>query len=96
MKHEHITIVLDFIGNKPNAVDLLLKAGANLNVVDNVKRSGFHHVAMTGNEKILDILLAHILTNNGVLTSASQETAKSAEDNEEGRNATHTARKQTY
>ena len=36
----------------------------------------------------MPFLLAHILTNNGVLTSASQQTAKSAENSEEGRNAT--------
>lgn len=48
------------IGCKANAVDLLLKAGANLKAVDSIKRTAFHHVAISGSEKILAVLLDHL------------------------------------
>ena len=48
------------IGCKANAVDLLLKAGANLKAVDSIKRTAFHHVAISGSEKILVVLLDHL------------------------------------
>ena len=54
------------IGRKPNAVDLLLKAGANLKGSDRSKRSSFHHAAIAGNCKVLDILLQHLESNKQI------------------------------
>ena len=41
-------------------MDLLLKSGANLKTTDRLKRSPFHHVAIAGNGKVMDILLEHL------------------------------------
>ena len=62
-----------FSGSKCNATDLLLKAGANINAVDKSNRSAFHHVAIAGDDKILDILLTHVDTNtHGVIVAESE------------------------
>ena len=64
--YPHQLLLIIFLGCKANAVDLLLKAGANLNCMDNSKRSPFHHVAIAGDVKILDILLEHLEANKHV------------------------------
>ena len=58
--------IRSIIGRKPNAVDLLLKAGANLKGSDRSKRSSFHHAAIAGNCKVLDILLQHLESNKQI------------------------------